>query len=98
VSRVLLFVSNGDGRPKCVGRAFLQGFRDGIEHHNLGGTGRYGTARMTRLMARADRWWLVSCENAEAGRHCIAGGCEPYRCHRADGPLSCRILASGGRS
>lgn len=55
------------------------------------------TASAVRAARRADRWWLVECENAKAGRHCISGGCEPYRCHRADGPMSCRILASGGK-
>lgn len=74
--KVLLFVQNGDARPKCV-------LHDVVERH-----GAWCLSWRARdRQAAADRWWLVECENAEAGRDVIAGA--PV--------FGGRIIASGGR-
>lgn len=103
--KVLLFVQTGDARPKalttpneysrrpqCLAGQLRAWSGKSVQTVHATNGGAFAQA------FAADRWWLVECENAKAGRHCISGGCEPYRCHRADGPMSCRILASGGRS
>ena len=55
------------------------------------------TARQKQHHLLADRWWLVECENADAGRALIGGGRPFYfkRCERFVTPRG-RILASGG--
>jgi len=97
--KVLLFVQDQyDRQPKCVGSVHGDvAARATPRDHNAACPGWMFTWDQSVHMGRADCWWLVECENAEAGRYCIAGGREPYKCHRADGPLSCRILASGGK-
>lgn len=87
--KVLLFVQNGGARPKCV-KSFGDRKRNALAYFDA-------IAKRFGSEGQPERAWLVECDDAEAGRHCIAGGCEPYRCHRADGPMSCRILASGGK-
>ena len=86
--KVLLFVQTGDARPKCVYRllanlpwdALAEAIGDARDDGARGDT-------LAELAARADRWWLVECENADEGRTII--GCCPLDDHR--------ILASGGR-
>lgn len=77
MSRALLFVQNGTAKPKVLatGARNEAAARLAAEPH-----GRY-----------FDRWWLVECENAEAGRRIIAG------IQSAPGGDEGRILASGGR-
>ena len=110
--KVLLFVQTGDGRPKCVGRTWPFEFtRYGIEAprlKQLGEPPRHGSHHQARVLAKADRWWLVECENADAGRFVIAnavkhggiwtrgdvyGPCAPSGYPEFMG----RILASGGK-
>lgn len=66
--KVLLFVQNGNGRPKVLG---------GERRLNLDVPGAAGLAvRLYGVEAnthRADRWWLVECEDANTGRDVIAG-------------------------
>lgn len=98
--KVLLFVQTGDERPKCVGSGSwlartgpfmecVQAIRDGRDVLQ---------SQQEWRAANADRWWLVECENADAGRLIIA--CSRGEC---DSPEGCvcknygRILASGGR-
>ena len=80
--RTLLFVRVGDGRPKCV-KQFGSDKARGLQY--LGHLVRPEQGRWL--------YWLVECENAEAGRRVIAGGVLRGG-NRFDG----RILASGGRS
>ena len=57
--KVLLFVQAGDGQPKCEGswRNFTpDNFR----------------VVLRRQDERKERWWLVECEHADAGRLTIA--------------------------
>lgn len=107
--RVLLFVQTGDARPKSIGG-----------NRRLDGealNGRWDSRAIARAMQElaiteevsaigADRWWLVECENADAGRaaiECYEGGtgCTAGRVFRFDhcrsGRHPGRILASGGR-
>jgi hypothetical protein len=83
VSRVLLFVQTGDGRPKCVGR-----YSEGL------------TARQCEHRSAADRWWLVECENADAGRKVIAfvESLPADKRHTAECYDWGHILASGGKA
>ena len=103
MSRVLLFTQTGDARPKCV-RAFAPGneyqrnparFASHLETFSHIKPMPY---RDLRLAYDADRWWLVECANAEAGRGVIAwtrtGGPDPIINEPC--PFG-RILASGGR-
>jgi len=58
--RTLLFVQNGDGRPKCVpcsleDRAFTLRWM----------------CPPAALLIGCDCWWLVECENADDGRNTI---------------------------
>jgi hypothetical protein len=75
MSRVLLFTRKVGGQPKCAWRcsrgvirtsAFVEcvaALRDGLSV--LHGPGEVAAAV-------AYEWWLVECENADAGRACIA--------------------------
>lgn len=110
-SRVMLFVQTGAGRPKCVAR-LAAGLRTDYYAeavHFKNGMVAWPLARQSWSSAVADRWWLVECENAEAGRALIAA----KRSWRGDlldksGPVLValpsgqltegRILASGGQS
>ena len=87
MSRVLLFVQNvwPLGRPKCVHR-FPPVFR-----YIKGGWEEWAVEYSKTK--GVDRWWLVECENAEAGRHIIAARQSGTKLHEHDG----RILISGGR-
>lgn len=114
MSRVLLFVQNDwNGRPPRVRTACTGGV-----HRRTGASRKHGapalstrhlTATQARLLAQADRWWLVECDNAKAGRTLIALAAVVAACKRkvpgADVVLSPtrnripagRILAHGGR-
>mgnify|MGYP001267518018 CR=1 FL=1 len=61
MSRVLLFVQTGDEQPKCM-RAW-DGDPDMIGAHPWHD---WRAAWIEWLLQH--RWWLVECENAEAGR------------------------------
>lgn len=101
--RTLLFVQNGEGRPKAwnPGREYVEHPPRIQMHADAWRLANPTPARCgARLCAviRADRWWLVECENAEAGRATIAH--EPFGAavHRVG--CACkngRILASGGK-
>lgn len=92
--KVLLFVQTGDGRPKCVsvGRkastAALCFQRDEFRNAQTSGPKDF-----------VPRWWLVECENAEAGRTLI----EMHETRHSPviqwtgRPPAGRILASGGK-
>lgn len=98
--KVLLFVQNGDGRPKCVGRAVLfprSGYRPRYRRHlAIGPPPSPGYPQCHwwtdfgpgAAAAHADSWWLVECENADLGRMAITTQTEQFG----------RILASGGRA
>jgi hypothetical protein len=74
----MLFVQTGDGRPKfvCLCQPFAigsgivigpePGYRVSLEH--------------SYKLSGADRWWLVECENAEAGRRVIESEGRACRC------------------
>jgi len=91
VSRVLLFVQTGDGRPKCFSS-------HGVNRSLYTDGWRLSESALTAQGA-ADRWWLVECENAEAGRRVIDG--EPHNYVMDNGVYATepwgRILASGGK-
>jgi hypothetical protein len=90
MSRVLLFVQSGDARPKMS-----RSWRSGSVECPDGDEIRCALA----IRSDIDRWWLVECENANAGRATIADAALGYG---ADHPMRSghegRILASGGRS
>lgn len=102
MSRVLLFVQTGDARPMCVGRVGPLGeipwtrCPAGLKAESA----EYGLSlAQQHEVESADRWWLVECENADAGRAVIA-------MHLSSGsPViqwtgrlpEGRILSSGGR-
>lgn len=84
--KVLLFVSSGDARPK-------------VAYSNQASLRYMATCSQRTLNAvyapLKSRWWLVECENAEAGRAIIHDSAKWER-----GTSECaigRILASGGR-
>ena len=112
MSRVLLFVQTGDGRPKCVGKLASPGTvgslgpqTASLYEHAFGywiSPGKQGDRD------RADRWWLVECENAEAGRAMIGAavrsrgdrinpGTVVWAAAPHGGRYEGRILASGGK-
>ena|SRR5689334_7387027 len=114
MSHVHLFVQVGDGRPKYVGRAYPRS----LDHrgrtrslvHRTEGALWWAAPWVAGEARSADRWWLVECENAEAGRVAIADAV--YRptealikseawawIRRLPLLASCtgRILASGGK-
>lgn len=68
MSRILLFVQTGDTRPTCVRIrkrvVFLVVVLPAASATRDLLLGPWTSAR--------DRWWLVECENAEAGRSLIA--------------------------
>lgn len=86
--KTLLFVQTGDGRPKCVPtmryereRLFsVPGWTPA--HSDIGGD--------------HDRWWLVECENADAGRRVIASGV--WRMRDGAEAYEGRILAQGAKT
>ena len=61
--RTLLFVQTGDARPKCVAWD-LSGRASCVEFFS-------GFRRWERVRERPHRWWLVECEDADAGRAII---------------------------
>jgi len=84
MSRVLLFVQNDwNGRPpRCI--------------KQFGGDSARALVYVSKARTwnhAADRWWLVECENAQAGRVIIEHAGKPVLPH----PLAGRILASGGK-
>lgn len=83
--RTLLFVQTGDARP--TRHPMSTALRRTLQY----GTGEVPTGPLFRAF---DRWFLVSCANAEAGRFVIAnaaiGGLEHW-------PGKGRILAHGGK-
>ena len=89
--KTLLFVQNGDARPKCV-KSF------GDRRHNAM---NYFNAIRPRFgsLGQPECGWLVECANAEAGRATIE---HVTLDDNSQCPINCpccggRILASGGR-
>lgn len=112
--RTLLFVQTGDARPKCCGPTtkapeYARGNRYSLAFGRF--DTMYGTHRQHAAQVAADRWWLVECANADAGRELVAvfesqprssfmsnehrGGA--VVCASRPGAASGRILASGGQ-
>lgn len=85
--RVLLFVQDGNARPTCVTARSLNRIRVNGEW--------FLTEQEAWRQKWADRWWLVECENADAGRFMIDPAWTGGRCSWP--PPQGRILASGGR-
>jgi len=100
MSRVLLFVQTGDARPKCAPTPRLLTDRDAQhvrEMFESKPTAKSPT--WMRVLGAADRWWLVECANADAGRrllHAIQIGAATATDEPAIQPAG-RILASGGK-
>jgi hypothetical protein len=97
VSRVLLFVQSGDGRPKFegllgpLGRVPWQRRPAALKT----ALGEYGISTgQQHAIEAADRWWLVECANADAGRDVIAVSTLP---DEKRWPVNGHILAQGGR-
>lgn len=96
--KTLLFVQRGEGRPKCQHR--LAPGQPWTSMRNALATPGYTTGGYlawewsVKAAQSADRWWLVECENAEAGRTLIAEEGNDLPFYSVDG----RILASGGQS
>lgn len=102
--RVLLFVEGaGDKRPKCVHPNVPEYIRR-RNGERIRSARSIQPASLSDFVLRmswglwavevrnADRWWLVECENAAAGRFMIAPS------SKCPWPLpEGRILASGGR-
>jgi hypothetical protein len=77
-ARVLLFVQRpDDARPKCAGGTSVDPYGPLSFHGGpltkLAG-GRWGSSVQAIAQRRAARWWLVECENADAGRAIISRG------------------------
>ena len=92
--RVLLFVQNeGDKRPKVAARwrnTVVERAVNNIEWARANDLTGVAVTGPLRAVAAADRWWLIECENAEAGRKAIKqSGFMDY----SHG----RVLASGGK-
>jgi hypothetical protein len=102
MSRVLLFVQTSDGRPKCEYRMPAWMPWEPLAFSIPRGSGQLPSAVAALACTaarRADRWWLVECENAEAGRALIADAALGYDSeHPMRSGHAGRILASGGRS
>lgn len=104
--KVLLFVQNGDARPKSY--ASVSRYAIHPSYPRLGDTRWCVTGKPAqRALSAADRWWLVECENAENGRRVIEDarlGLGNVDDAIAAGPGSLagprvgRILASGGHN
>lgn len=86
--KVLLFVQSGDARPK-------------VAYSNQASLRYMATCSQRTLNAvyapLKSRWWLVECENAEAGRTIIANHAAVVRGDGVSLLRGGRILASGGR-
>jgi len=96
MSRVLLFVQNGNARPKRIAtltRARAIFYRDVGQEPDADESLLMLTGIQSAIQQAADRWWLVECENAQAGRVIIEHAGKPVLPH----PLAGRILASGGK-
>lgn len=98
----MLFVQTGDARPKCEGRLGPLGE---IPWQRCpaalkAALGECGLSSEQQLAVEsADRWWLVECKNAEAGRGTIYIALNPPPVGSAfttTFPVG-RILAQGGR-
>lgn len=98
--KVLLFVDGPNG-PKCAG-VVASGERFALwpnmaRHHNLCG---WWLTAVQAEKVQAGRWWLVECENAEAGRRVICShdyyGATCQRCGCNMTVNYGRILAQGG--
>lgn len=99
--RVLLFVQHGDARPKVAwtgasARRIAACYqRDAFRNH---------MARDKRSVDFIPPWWLVECENADAGRAVIADVEHGKRIeakvegfYRGPASYQGRVLASGGK-
>lgn len=63
--KTLLFVQNGDARPKCVSRSAGFDPAERIQGQEwLADSGFYVWWNVHHKAMRSDRWWLVECENA----------------------------------
>lgn len=109
MSRILLFVQTGDTRATCAWWS-----NDG-ERPPVTPSGQLYALRFKLGSAAdavacgqhpADRWWLVECENAEAGRSLIAESLWDHdtpdnhwvaRCLQTTALAHGRIVASGSR-
>jgi len=107
VSRVLLFVQTGDGRPKCCRSTVVSSLYLQPEHGDprqwFNCTGRWWVSQewWNKHGRNADRWWLVECENAAQGRVIIETVRRANLVGDVDGIIAresaARILASGGK-
>lgn len=94
--KTLLFTQTGDARPKCLGSVAIGGPRG--EKYIDSGDSCYLSDYQSFLLGTADRWWLVECENAEAGRIVIADVAARDAGEYVMGITPGRILARGGRA
>ena len=106
--RVLLFTQSGSERPKCVPTPrWMREGHDAQHVCEMAESMPTATAPpWMRALSRADRWWLVECENADAGRRVIewhrrgSGACDAggFCACTGAGKNECgAILASGGK-
>jgi len=102
VTRILVMVQTGEGRPKCVGEASADYRRFGMPLGSGEDRTRDWLVTMRALDAalRADRWWLVEAENAKHARALI--GFKSIGLHGGHIALGSevrggRVIASGGK-
>ena len=106
--KTLLFVQSGDARPKVahancpdsITRRSGQRVRDACatRHYLSSAVLRVTWGRWAALARDADRWWLVECTHADAGRLVIWADNIRRRDGAVHGTPQGRILASGGRT
>jgi hypothetical protein len=100
MSRVMLFVQTGSGRPKMVPTPGWLGEGDTQHVREMAASKPGPKCRQVwiRALGAADRWWLVECENADKGRYAIidyhhADWCKTHTSRTS--PYG-RVIASGG--
>lgn len=69
-----MFVQTGDGRPKCVPTPGWLSASDAQYVREMAESkpSPWKKKHWTKAVDAADRWWLVECEGADAGRAIIA--------------------------
>lgn len=98
MSRVLLFTLTGSERPKMA-----MSYGKPKQFERIPEAMRQYGIEQQALALKADRWWLVECESADAGRAAIAGLAWDFKKRQpanGDGQeivIAGRVLASGGK-